>query len=79
MKKIEKIKLPIVNDPRGNLTFIESQKHIPFNIERVFWIYDVPGNWDKDRCEAFVDEQGHHLSNSDFGMFDGEVMDLRDE
>ena len=30
-------------DPRGNLTFIEQQRHIPFSISRVYWIYDVPG------------------------------------
>lgn len=35
--------LPKINDLRGNLTFIESNKHIPFEIKRVFWIYDVPG------------------------------------
>ncbi|HOP51218.1 MAG TPA: FdtA/QdtA family cupin domain-containing protein [Ignavibacteriales bacterium] len=43
MKKCEIIKLPKVNDPRGNLSFFESEKHIPFEIKRTFWIYDVPG------------------------------------
>lgn len=37
------IKLPIIPDERGNLTFLESQSHIPFDIKRVYWIYDVPG------------------------------------
>lgn len=37
------INLPKVEDPRGNLTFIEEDKHIPFKIERAYWIYDVPG------------------------------------
>lgn len=37
------IHFPIISDPRGNLTFIESQNHVPFKIKRVFWIYDVPG------------------------------------
>lgn len=37
------IQLPKVHDPRGNLTFVESTKHIPFEIKRAFWIYDVPG------------------------------------
>ena len=36
------IDLPKINDPRGNLTFVESEKHIPFEIKRVFYIYDVP-------------------------------------
>ena len=37
------INLPRINDPRGNLTFIESDKHIPFEIKRVYYLYDVPG------------------------------------
>lgn len=37
------IHLPKVDDPRGNLTFIEGGQHIPFEIKRVYWIYDVPG------------------------------------
>jgi hypothetical protein len=37
------IDLPKIHDRRGNLTFIESGKHVPFEIERAFWIYDVPG------------------------------------
>lgn len=37
------INLPKIEDPRGNLSFIEEDKHIPFTIERVYWIYDVPG------------------------------------
>lgn len=37
------IALPIVSDPRGNLTFIEGGNHIPFDIRRVYYLYDVPG------------------------------------
>jgi hypothetical protein len=37
------IELPKIKDPRGNLTFIESGKHIPFDIQRVYYLYDVPG------------------------------------
>lgn len=37
------IPLPKFEDPRGNLSFIEEFKHIPFKIERAYWIYDVPG------------------------------------
>jgi dTDP-4-dehydrorhamnose 3,5-epimerase-like enzyme len=37
------INLPRFEDPRGNLSFIEELKHVPFKIERVYWIYDVPG------------------------------------
>lgn len=37
------IDLPKINDPRGNLTFIEGSRHIPFDIKRVYYLYDVPG------------------------------------
>jgi hypothetical protein len=37
------ILLPKVADPRGNLTFIEGERHIPFAIQRVYYLYDVPG------------------------------------
>lgn len=41
------IDLPKINDPRGNLTFIEGGKHIPFPLKRVFYLYDVPGGADR--------------------------------
>lgn len=37
------LNLPKFLDDRGNLSFIEQQKHIPFDIKRSYWIYDVPG------------------------------------
>lgn len=37
------ISLPKFEDPRGNLSIIEEEKHIPFKIKRTYWIYDVPG------------------------------------
>lgn len=37
------IELPKISDPRGNLTFIEGSRHIPFEIKRVYYLYDVPG------------------------------------
>jgi hypothetical protein len=37
------IELPKITDPRGNLTFIEGNVHIPFDIKRVYYLYDVPG------------------------------------
>jgi|TARA_B110000977_G_scaffold117992_1_gene152283 oxalate decarboxylase/phosphoglucose isomerase-like protein (cupin superfamily) len=41
--QVQLIKLPKILDTRGNLTFIESNVHIPFKIKRTYWIYDVPG------------------------------------
>jgi hypothetical protein len=37
------IELPIISDPRGNLSFIEGGRHIPFDIKRIYYLYDVPG------------------------------------
>jgi hypothetical protein len=37
------VTLPKIHDPRGNLTFIEGGNHIPFDIKRVYYLYDVPG------------------------------------
>jgi WxcM-like protein len=37
------ILLPKIADPRGNLTFIEGERHVPFAIQRVYYLYDVPG------------------------------------
>lgn len=37
------IELPKIQDHRGNLTFIEADRHVPFEIKRVYYLYDVPG------------------------------------
>jgi len=37
------VELPRISDPRGNLTFIEGDRHVPFTIRRVYYLYDVPG------------------------------------
>ncbi|RZI58375.1 MAG: WxcM-like domain-containing protein [Zymomonas sp.] len=41
------IDLPKISDPRGNLSFIEAGQHIPFDIRRVYYLYDVPGGSDR--------------------------------
>ena len=51
--------LPKVSDPRGNLTFIEQNRHIPFEIKRIFYLYDVPGGaWRAGHalktCDQFI-------------------------
>jgi dTDP-4-dehydrorhamnose 3,5-epimerase-like enzyme len=43
IEKVNLISLPRLFDQRGNLSVIEGNKHIPFQIKRVYWIYDVPG------------------------------------
>lgn len=41
--KCKIIELPKINDARGNLSFVEGHNHIPFAIQRVYYLYDVPG------------------------------------
>ena len=41
------VDLPKISDPRGNLSFIEGGQHIPFDIKRVYYLYDVPGGSDR--------------------------------
>lgn len=43
VKDVKIIELPKFTDPRGNLSFVEQLNHIPFEIKRTYWIYDVPG------------------------------------
>ena len=43
IEKVKIIDLPKILDPRGNLSFLESNNHVPFEIKRTYWIYDVPG------------------------------------
>ena len=43
IKDCKIIELPKISDPRGNLTFIEGGGQIPFDIQRVYYLYDVPG------------------------------------
>lgn len=43
MNNIKLIQLPKILDDRGNLSFLENANTIPFDIQRVYWVYDVPG------------------------------------
>jgi len=72
MKEIKLIELPKFEDPRGNLSFIEENDHIPFNIERVYWIYDVPGGM-KRGGHAFKEQKEFIVAMS--GSFDVYVND----
>jgi len=61
------IKLPKISDPRGNLTFIEGGRHIPFEIKRVYYTYDVPGGSDRG---AHAHKALHQLIIAMSGSFD---------
>jgi hypothetical protein len=43
LSQVKVIDLPKVFDDRGNLSFFQNMDQLPFDIKRVYWIYDVPG------------------------------------
>ena len=47
IEDVKLIELPRFMDSRGNLSFVEQNNHIPFEIQRTYWIYDVPGGEDR--------------------------------
>lgn len=70
------VDIPKILDDRGNLSFVEENRHIPFPIKRTYWIYDVPGG----------EERGGHAykTNDEFiialsGSFDVVVNDGEEE
>jgi len=73
---IRLINLPKIEDPRGNLSFLEEESHIPFKIERTYWIYDVPGGQVRGG-HAFKEQQEFIIALS--GSFDVKVNDGTDE
>jgi hypothetical protein len=61
------LQLPKISDPRGNLTFIEGSNHVPFDIRRVYYTYDVPGGSDRG---AHAHKKLHQLIIAMSGSFD---------
>ena len=74
--KVQLIQLPKITDPRGNLSFFESNKHIPFEIKRTYWIYDVPGGEIRG-SHAFKESQEFIVALS--GSFDVVLHDGKEE
>ena len=66
------VELPKIADPRGNLTFLESGKHIPFEIRRVFYLYDVPTGEDRG---AHAHKELHQFLICLSGSFDVSLDD----
>lgn len=61
------VELPKITDHRGNLTFVESGRHIPFDIKRTYYLYDVPGGATR---AAHGHRNLHQLMISMSGSFD---------
>lgn len=67
------IQLPKIGDPRGNLTFAESRRNVPFEVRRAYWIYDVPGGEDRGGGHAYRQVEEFIIALS--GSFDVTVDD----
>lgn len=61
------IELPKIHNPQGNLTFIESDSQIPFAIQRVYYVYDVPGGAERG---GHAHKELHQLIVAMSGSFD---------
>lgn len=72
IQDVRLLELPKICDARGNLSFLENYAQIPFEIKRVYWIYDVPGGEDRE-AHAFRENQELIIALS--GAFDVLVDD----
>ena len=68
------IDLPRISDPRGNLSFIEGGGHVPFDIKRVYYLYDVPQGADRG---SHAHRALHQFFIPMAGVFDVELEDGR--
>jgi dTDP-4-dehydrorhamnose 3,5-epimerase-like enzyme len=76
LKNCNLIELPKIHDPRGNLTFIEGQNHVPFEIKRVYYLYDVPGGSERG---GHAHKALHQLIIAMSGSFDVILYDDKEE
>ncbi len=70
------VDLPKIHDPRGNLTFVESNNQIPFAIQRVYYLYDVPGGSARG---GHAHKDLHQLIIAMSGSFDVVIDDGKDK
>ena len=76
VEKCKIINLPKISDPRGNLSFIEGGQHIPFDIKRVYYLYDVPGGSDRG---SHAHKNLHQFVVAMSGSFDVVLDDGREK
>lgn len=72
IEQVKMLNLPKFEDSRGNLSFVEEETHVPFEIKRTYWIYDVPGGQARGG-HAFKEQQEVIVALS--GSFDVVVDD----
>jgi len=70
------LELPKIHEPRGNLTFVEGGRHVPFEIARVYYLYDVPGGAERG---GHAHKDLHQLIIAMSGSFDVVLNDGLDE
>lgn len=70
------IELPKIQDHRGNLTFIEGGRHVPFEIKRTYYLYDVPGGAAR---AAHGHKELHQLMIAMSGSFDVRLDDGKEQ
>lgn len=70
------VTLPKIADARGNLTFIEGGRHVPFDIRRVYYLYDVPGGAERG---GHAHKELHQLIVAMSGSFDVVLDDGREK
>ena len=66
------IDFPKIHDPRGNLTFIEGLGHVPFDIKRIYYLYDVPGGAERG---GHAHKNLHQVIIAISGSFDITISD----
>jgi hypothetical protein len=71
------VQLPKITDVRGNLTYVESNRHVPFAVQRAYWVYDVPGGEARRGGHAYFRLEEFIVALS--GSFTVTVGDGRDE
>lgn len=76
MDKVQIINLPKIFDERGNLSFFQNESHLPFSMQRVYWIYDVPGG-EVRGGHAYREMQEFIIALS--GSFDVVLFDGKEE
>ena len=76
MKSPEIIELPKIPDKRGNLSFVQNDIHVPFEIKRTYWVYDVPGGESRGG-HAYKETEEFVIALS--GSFDVMVDDGREK
>ena len=76
IKQCTTINLPKIADPRGNLTFIEGGRHVPFQIQRVYYLYDTPGGAERG---GHAHKNLHQLIIAMSGSFDVILNDGREK